>query len=193
MAIIVNEKQLPIGGIARELVGDRYGGLGISMLFIEAAPGEGPAVHQHDYAEIIVVLEGSVLLANNEGQHHANAGDIIIVGPNEPHGFINDGSGSLRQIDITATPPSARPGVPVQIQSRRGSRRSSASSRSSTTGAGVPRWQAVCRRLDGARESSLVTDHRKRSTGGQRHTRRHRGFQVNRRRKEATTRSSWSG
>jgi quercetin dioxygenase-like cupin family protein len=104
MTIIVNEKQLPLDGIARELVGDHYGGLGISMLFIEAAPGEGPALHQHDYAEIIVVLEGSVLLTNNEGQQHANAGDIIIVGPNEPHGFINDGRGPLRQIDIHCNP-----------------------------------------------------------------------------------------
>src|SRR5436190_14249213 len=40
-----------------ELTGDEIGA-GVSVIVVDAAPGEGPRLHRHRYREVFVVLEG---------------------------------------------------------------------------------------------------------------------------------------
>ena len=57
------------------------------MIVVDAAPGEGPTLHRHGTQELLV-----------------RGGEIVIVGPDQPHGFANSGSGRLRQIDVHLSP-----------------------------------------------------------------------------------------
>jgi hypothetical protein len=41
-----------------ELTGDEIGA-GVSVIVVDAAPGDGPRVHQHDYREVFLVVEGA--------------------------------------------------------------------------------------------------------------------------------------
>jgi quercetin dioxygenase-like cupin family protein len=77
---IVNRNQLPWSEIAHELVGAEYG-LGITLLFFDAEPGRGPALHWHPYAGVIIVQEGEADLELDGERHLARAGDIVVVPP----------------------------------------------------------------------------------------------------------------
>jgi hypothetical protein len=70
----VNQAELAESEYAREMVGDDYGGMPASVIFIAARPGEGPRLHKH--------------------------AEAVIVSPDQPHAFFNSGTGLLRQIDI---------------------------------------------------------------------------------------------
>ena len=94
---VLSQDQLPT---PNEFEGKDHGGLGISFLLVDAAPGEGPALHKHSYAEVFLVLEGeSMFVAGNEEQR-VRAGQIVVVPGDTPHRFLNAGRGPLRQIDI---------------------------------------------------------------------------------------------
>jgi mannose-6-phosphate isomerase-like protein (cupin superfamily) len=65
-----------------------------------AAPGRGPSLHTHDYAEVIVVLEGLATFTDGTASHEVSAGHVVLIPAGQPHGFTNTGDGPLRQIDI---------------------------------------------------------------------------------------------
>jgi quercetin dioxygenase-like cupin family protein len=100
---IIRRDQLPWSEIAHELVGAEHG-LGITVLFVEAEPGRGPALHRHPYAEVIIVQEGQADLTLDGERHKARPGDIFVVHANQAHSFVNSGKGPLRQIDIHLSP-----------------------------------------------------------------------------------------
>jgi quercetin dioxygenase-like cupin family protein len=100
---IIRRDQLPWSEIAHELVGAEHG-LGITLLFVEAEPGRGPALHRHPYAEVMIVQEGEAELTLDGERHEARPGDIVVVLPNQAHSFLNSGRGPLRQIDIHLSP-----------------------------------------------------------------------------------------
>jgi quercetin dioxygenase-like cupin family protein len=100
---IIKRDQLPWSEIAHELVGAEHE-VGITLLFVDAEPGHGPALHRHPYAEVIIVQEGEADLTLDGERHVARAGDIVVVLPNQAHSFVNSGSGPLRQIDIHLSP-----------------------------------------------------------------------------------------
>jgi mannose-6-phosphate isomerase-like protein (cupin superfamily) len=96
---IIKRDQLPWSEIAHELVGTEHG-LDITILFVEAAPGEGPALHHHPYPEVFVVLEGEATFTVDGEEQNVRPGDIIVAPAQQPHAFVNSGIGPLRQIDI---------------------------------------------------------------------------------------------
>jgi quercetin dioxygenase-like cupin family protein len=100
---IVKQAELPWSTIANELVGDDHG-VGVCVIFVDAEPGRGPSLHTHPYEEILVVLEGEATLLPEDDGRVARAGDVVIVRPGEPHGFVNSGEGPLKQIDIHVSP-----------------------------------------------------------------------------------------
>jgi mannose-6-phosphate isomerase-like protein (cupin superfamily) len=100
---IIKQKQLPWSEIARELVGAEHG-LDITIAFVDAEPGRGAATHRHPYAEVFIVLEGRATYTIDGAQVDAQAGDILVANPNQPHAFVNSGTGRLRQIDIHVSP-----------------------------------------------------------------------------------------
>jgi mannose-6-phosphate isomerase-like protein (cupin superfamily) len=100
---IIKQDQLPWSEIARELVGAEHG-LDITLLFVDADPGRGPALHRHPYAEVFIVQEGQATFTLDGEQVEAGPGDILVAHANQPHAFVNSGTGPLRQVDIHLSP-----------------------------------------------------------------------------------------
>jgi mannose-6-phosphate isomerase-like protein (cupin superfamily) len=98
------QSELPGDGIGRELVGRDFGGVGACVIFVDAAPGEGPRLHRHPYVEILAVLEGAATFNDGSSKRVVRAGEVAIVDANQPHAFVNSGQGRLRQIDVHLSP-----------------------------------------------------------------------------------------
>ena len=64
------------------------------------APGAGPRLHRHPYAETFVIRSGRALFTIGESKVEAGAGDILVVAPDTPHKFENLGPGPLDTIDV---------------------------------------------------------------------------------------------
>ncbi len=88
----------------RELEGADHGGVGASLIVVDAAPGRGPALHRHDYPELFVVHEGQATFIAGDDEVTVRAGDIVIVPAGVPHRFFNSGDGPLRQVDVHVSP-----------------------------------------------------------------------------------------
>jgi mannose-6-phosphate isomerase-like protein (cupin superfamily) len=101
---VVNQSELPFSVIARELQGEEHGGMGASLIFVDAPPGRGPSLHQHPYTEIFITEEGEATVTAGDETRTVGPGDIVIVPPNTPHSFVNSGDGNLRQLDIHLSP-----------------------------------------------------------------------------------------
>ena len=101
---IFRQEELPLSDIARELVGDDHGGIGVCVIFVDAPPGRGPSLHKHPYEEVFIVQEGEATFVAGDEERHARAGDVVIVPADTPHAFKNSGDGPLRQIDIHVSP-----------------------------------------------------------------------------------------
>ncbi len=70
------------------------------MFVVEAQPGRGAPLHLHEYDEIILVQDGISRLVLGEEIREGRPGDIVVVKAGTPHGFVNVGSGVLKQSDI---------------------------------------------------------------------------------------------
>ncbi len=100
----VRQGDLPKDVVSRDLVGERFGGIGACVLFVDAGPGEGPKLHRHPYVELLIVLEGTATFRDGVEARIVNGGEVAIVDANQPHAFVNSGDGRLRQIDIHLSP-----------------------------------------------------------------------------------------
>lgn len=103
MAIVVSRQVLIDDEGDVTFRGQKYGGGNVSFIWVEAKPGDGPRLHRHAYDEIFIVLEGSATYTVGDEVVVAQTGDIVVGPANVPHGFVNNGPGILRQIDIHAT------------------------------------------------------------------------------------------
>jgi quercetin dioxygenase-like cupin family protein len=97
---VVRTHELPRDVISRDFIGQDHGGVDACVLFVDAAPGEGPRLHRHPYVEILIVLEGVSTFRDGVGTREVRAGEMAVVEANQAHGFVNSGEGALRQIDI---------------------------------------------------------------------------------------------
>jgi mannose-6-phosphate isomerase-like protein (cupin superfamily) len=85
---------------ARELVGDDYGGIPASVILVDAEPGGGPSLHKHAYAELFFVIDGEATFSDGVTERVVRGGELVIVSADQPHTFVNSGTGRLRQIDV---------------------------------------------------------------------------------------------
>ena len=92
------------GKFARNLVGDDYGGIPASVIFVDAEPGQGPSLHKHSYAELFFVIDGEATFTDGVEERVVGGGEVVIVSPDQPHAFVNSGAGRLRQIDVHLSP-----------------------------------------------------------------------------------------
>ena len=97
---VISQEQLPRDEIAREFVGDDHGGVAVSFLLVDVAPGGGPALHRHEYDEVVIVQEGQATWMIDGEERVLRAGAIAVVRAGEAHRFVNSGDGPLRQVDI---------------------------------------------------------------------------------------------
>ena len=96
---VVAQSELPAGAFSRELEGGPLG-VAASVIFVDAAPGEGPSLHLHPYPELFFVLEGEATFTDGTHEYAVAAGSLVIVAPQQPHAFVNSGPARLRQIDV---------------------------------------------------------------------------------------------
>ena len=85
-------------------MGEDNGGVGACVLFVDAPPGQGPRLHRHPYVEILIVLEGTSTFDDGGSRLQVGPGEMAVVDAGQAHGFVNNGSGILRQIDIHLSP-----------------------------------------------------------------------------------------
>jgi mannose-6-phosphate isomerase-like protein (cupin superfamily) len=97
---VIELSDLPLDGLTRELQGADHGSLPVSLLFVDVAPGRGPAWHQHDYTELFIVLDGEATVDVGDERVVAHSGQVIVAPAGTPHRFTNTGSTHLRQIDL---------------------------------------------------------------------------------------------
>lgn len=102
-AIVLNRDELERGGNSYEFQGYRHGDTGLSFIWVDMPPGDGPRLHKHPYEEVFVIQEGRATFTVGSTTLEAWAGQVIIVPPNTPHKFVNSGDGQLRQVDIHAS------------------------------------------------------------------------------------------
>ena len=81
---------------SHEFVGAEHGDVPFSIILVHSAPGVGPKVHRHPYAEVFVVESGQATFRIGDSTAIVNAGHIVVSPPGEAHGFTNTGSGELR-------------------------------------------------------------------------------------------------
>jgi quercetin dioxygenase-like cupin family protein len=96
---LVKAGTLPDGN----LEGDEHGAT-VSVILDEGAPGHGPRLHRHPYDETWVVVEGSLTFQAGDELVTAETGDIVVVPPEMPHKFTNNGPGRSRLVCIHANP-----------------------------------------------------------------------------------------
>jgi mannose-6-phosphate isomerase-like protein (cupin superfamily) len=81
---------------AHEFVGADHGEVPFSIILVHAAPGAGPRLHQHPYAEVFVVESGEARFQLGDDTVVVRGGQIVVGPANVPHGFTNTGTGRLR-------------------------------------------------------------------------------------------------
>ena len=94
---------LPHEANSYELVGEKFGA-GACVIFFEGPPGQGPRLHRHPYVEILIVLAGTSTFDDGETKREVPTGEMAVVDAGQAHGFVNNGPGVLRQIDIHLSP-----------------------------------------------------------------------------------------
>ena len=100
----VRKSDLPLDAISRDFVGDKYGGVGACVIFVDAPPGGGPKLHRHPYVELLIVIEGKAVFRDASTSREVGEGEMAVVDAHQPHAFVNDGPGILRQIDVHLSP-----------------------------------------------------------------------------------------
>jgi mannose-6-phosphate isomerase-like protein (cupin superfamily) len=100
MIWFVQQADMQESDLARELVGDDYGGIPASVILVDAEPGRGPSLHKHPYAELFFVIDGEATFTDGAEERVVQGGQVVIVSPDQPHAFVNSGAERLRQVDV---------------------------------------------------------------------------------------------
>jgi mannose-6-phosphate isomerase-like protein (cupin superfamily) len=79
-------------------------GSGLSVIFVDTAPGRGPELHRHAYEEVFIVGAGQATFTLATTQLEALPGDVVIVPAGTPHAFVNSGDAPLRMTAIHHAP-----------------------------------------------------------------------------------------
>jgi mannose-6-phosphate isomerase-like protein (cupin superfamily) len=101
---VVRQAELPEDVISRDFVGEKHGGVGACVIFVEAPPGTGPKLHRHPYVELLIVIEGTATFHDGNADRVVRAGEMAVVDAHQAHGFTNAGEDVLRQIDVHLSP-----------------------------------------------------------------------------------------
>ncbi len=97
---VIDSRELPLDGSAREFQGHRYDGVGVSFFLIDAPPGGNTRLHAHPYETVALVREGKATFTIGESTVEASEGHIVVVPAGVSHRFVNSEDVPLRQVDI---------------------------------------------------------------------------------------------
>lgn len=77
-------------------------GSDVSFFVVDAAPGEGPALHLHPYSETFVLQAGRARFQLGDRSIDAAAGEVVVVPPATAHRFRALGPERLRLVSVHA-------------------------------------------------------------------------------------------
>jgi quercetin dioxygenase-like cupin family protein len=75
----------------------------ISFFVVDMAPGSGPRLHSHPYAETFVVQSGRARFELGGEPVEAAAGDVVVAPPETAHKFTVVGDERLRMVTVHAS------------------------------------------------------------------------------------------
>lgn len=93
----------PAGQSGGQFEGGAHGS-DVSFFVVDAAPGDGPALHRHPYSETFVVQAGRARFEVGGRAVEAVAGDVVVATPGTAHGFRSVGPERLQLVAIHAAP-----------------------------------------------------------------------------------------
>ncbi|HHM24319.1 MAG TPA: cupin domain-containing protein [Bacteroidetes bacterium] len=88
----------------RLLISEEDGAPNFRMRLFEVEPGGFSPYHTHNYEHEVLILEGEGEVRGEQGSRPFARGDVVFVPPNEPHQFVNKGSGVLKFICLIPIP-----------------------------------------------------------------------------------------
>ncbi len=100
MTQVIPIADLRLSPTAALFEGRRHAGVDVSSFITAYPPGAGPTLHRHPYAEVFVVQEGQATFTAGDDELVVDAGNVVVVHPETPHGFENTGEGTLRVVSI---------------------------------------------------------------------------------------------
>ena len=77
----IRPSELRESRFSHELLGENYGGIPASVIFVDAEPGQGPSLHKHAYAELFFVIDGEATFTDGTEEHVVRGGEAVIVSP----------------------------------------------------------------------------------------------------------------
>jgi quercetin dioxygenase-like cupin family protein len=89
----------PVPG-RRILEGVQFGLQCLTLIVGETEPGQGIALHSHDYEELFLIHAGVGTYTVGDDTVKAGPGDIVIVPSGVPHRFINNAQEPLRHTAV---------------------------------------------------------------------------------------------
>ena len=101
---VIRNDELRNANNSLEFEGADHGGAEVSFFLLNAAPGRGPSLHTHEYAEVFIVLQGQATFRGPDGECEVTGGHVGVVPAGEPHAFVNSGDAAVRQVNIHASP-----------------------------------------------------------------------------------------
>ncbi len=98
---------IPIDDLRRSAAAALFQGrddVAVSIFVTEYQRGQGPDLHTHPYAEAFVVETGTAVFTAGDEQLTVEAGHIVTVPPETPHGFKGAGDDTLRVVSVHPSP-----------------------------------------------------------------------------------------
>ncbi len=71
-----------------------------SIFVVSVDRGEGPDLHVHPYPEVFVVMGGIARFTVADEQIVVEAGNVVVVPAETPHGFKGEGDDKLRIVSV---------------------------------------------------------------------------------------------
>ena len=84
-----------VGVTKRVLIGQEDGAPNFIMRQFTLQPGGKTPYHTHNWEHEVYVLSGSGVAKQADGENDIASGSVVLVLPNEDHGFVNTGTEPL--------------------------------------------------------------------------------------------------
>ena len=99
MQIVSTGQWLPNDANVQTIEGKEHGAK-VTLLLEHMPAGSGPKLHTHPYGETWVVVEGRIAFSDGKQTREAINGDVVYVGPHEPHKFTVLSEGRIKMVCI---------------------------------------------------------------------------------------------
>lgn len=93
---------LPLADLRRSATAALFegGDIPISVFVTRYERGQGPDLHLHPYAEVFVVETGTATFTVGDEELTVEAGNVVVVPPQTPHGFKGAADDVLRVVSV---------------------------------------------------------------------------------------------